>query len=988
MEDLNILILEDVTADAELIESALKKGKFAFDSKRVKTKKEFQQALKTFRPDLILADFDMLEFKSDTDTLEITDLKVPNTPFIVVSGESEELKARKILNGEIADYVLKDKLSKLPQVVRKALDSAKVHQKKVVSENALQESHDRLNEILSVAELVTWEWRIAENVVKFGNGLTGALGYEVEQNGFDFAQIKKIIHLDDKPEMLESLKAHIDGTAPVYSSEYRVRHKNGIWVWVSDKGKVTKTHENGKPTVVSGILKVTTASMEPGYATQLKGKGREKPWILLDTVYKTVPVAFTVLDHDFYIISANKVLSQLTGLPQADNVGKRFKDVVPEIARKSETFLRRVIKSGRPIFNFEIKGRTPVSENKIRHFLISFYPLKSPDYQIIGVAINDITTLKLAEAARFESEMRLHQLEENINAVVWMIEAGTNKLQYISSSCEKFWGLTIANLYDDPFSFLENVHPDEQEYVEEYMIKLLNSDKPGQFEIEFRIITRDKGIRWLSGRGFAIPDKSGGIKSYGGLMQDITKRKLAQMELEDSQNMLLETQKIVRLGSFKWTISENKVIWSDQLFRIFGYQPGQISTSIASYLRLSFSEDRKLLKKTINRSIVKKEGFELEHRIVLPDGLIRIVDLIVKVILGNDGVPVQLIGWVQDITDRKQAEEVAQRFGRILDSSLNELYIFKEDTMSFIQASKSALQNLGYSLEELKQLTPVDIQIGIDRDKMAEWISLLKSGEEEGIVFEGVNRRKDGSDYPIEARLQYLRSETPPVFLAEISDISQRRKAQEARYEGQEMERKRIAMEIHDGIGQMLIAIKQRVLNLDFKQVEKAELEEKIEEIDKILSMTIEEVRRTSNNLAPIVLKKMGIEDAIEMLCNQTAKISNIKILFDHKGPKIRASENILLAIYRILQEAMNNIVKHSGASQAKVQFFQDEKNISLIIADNGKGFDINGNIRKGSNGLSNMRERATLVNGFFYIETAENSGTYIKVDVPFESND
>ena len=174
-------------------------------------------------------------------------------------------------------------------------------------------------------------------------------------------------------------------------------------------------------------------------------------------------------------------------------------------------------------------------------------------------------------------------------------------------------------------------------------------------------------------------------------------------------------------------------------------------------------------------------------------------------------------------------------------------------------------------------------------------------------------------------------------------------------------------------------------MNLDFLEADKGELKEKVDEIDKILSMTIEEARRTSNNLAPIVLKKMGIEDAIEMLCNQTSKIGNIEILFDHKGPKISAGESILLAVYRILQEALNNIVKHSRATQAKVQFFQDKKTISLIIADNGQGFNMHGNIRKGSNGLNNMRERANLVNGDFFIETKENSGTYIKVDIPFE---
>ena len=987
MGELNILILEDITSDVELIELALRKGELAFDSKWVKNKSEFEKALKTFHPDLILADYDLALFNA-ADVFKIANMKVPDTPFIIVASEPKDHKALKLPKHALTDYVLKDKLSRLPLVVKRALGETRSGQWKTFSDKGSQKKRNPYKDVLKQLGMITWEWNIPENVVRFGDGLYELFGYKKHKNKFGIETLKNMIHPDDLPEMLHNLAAHLDGSSAIYSCKYRVKHRNGSWVSVSDRGKIKVADATGKPMIVSGVVTNLFADKQNGYLAPIAKEEREKSWILLDSVYKTVPTAVTFLDHEFKIVSANKVLCLLTGLPLADHYGKRFKDVIPEIARKSETFLRRVVKSGRPIFDFEITGKTPVSDNKARNFLVSFYPLRNPDHQMVGVTINDITPVKTAEAARFESDMRFRQMEESINAVIWIIEAGTNKLQYVSPSYERFWGLTEESLREDPFSFVEKVHPDDQEYVEEFLITLLNSDIPELELIEFRITSSGGKVRWLSCKGFTVPDKNGNVKSYGGLMLDITKRKMVEEELSESQNMLFETQKVVHLGSFEWNISENKVFWSDQLFRIFGYQPKQFSTSISSYLKFSFKEDQELIKKAINNAITKKEGFELEHRIVLQDGAIRIVALTVRVKKGDDGLPVQLIGLVQDITDKKQAEEVAQRFGRILDSALNELYIFREDTMHFIQASKSALQNLGYQLEELKCLRPLDIHVGVDGEKMAEWILALKSGEKEGIVFESTHRRKDDTIYPVEARLQYLRSETPPVFLAEVSDISERRKTQQARYEGQEMERKRIAMEIHDGIGQMLIAIKQRVLNLDFEGIEKGDLGEKIAEIDKILSMTIEEARRTSNNLAPIVLKKMGIEDAIEMLCNQTTKISNIKILFDHKGPKIRAGENILLAVYRILQEALNNIVKHSRASQAKVQFFQDKKNISLIIADNGKGFDINGNLRKGSNGLSNMRERAHLVNGDFYIETKANSGTYIKVDIPFNPND
>ncbi len=979
-DDLNILILEDETADVELIKMALKKGKLAFDSRWVRSKDEFAQALVTYHPDLILADFHLPTFNA-MDAFQMANNKAPNVPFIIVSGDLEDAKALEALNLGTTDYVFKDNLPKLPLVVKRALNEIKEHHDKIYAENQLKVHHERVGDILKAAEIVTWEWDLTTNTIQYNDTWGELFGYKRLNSHFE--KLKGKVHPEDLSRFLSRLFDHLDGKTPSYFSEHRLKHKDGRWVWVFKKGKITEWDNQGKPTRISGILKDISIRKKAEVSIRNANKERDKSLALLDTIYKTVPIGLTILDKDFKILSANKALSMLTGLPIDEHIGKHLRDVIPEIALKSEPFLKRVRKSGRPILNFEITGKTPASQGVERNVLISFYPVMKDDLQIIGIAINDVTPLKKAEDARFESEMRFHQMEENINAVIWIMEAGTNKLQYISPSYERIWGLSTHSLHEDPFSFLEKVHPEDQEYVENSTLKLLNSHNPEQFDTEFRIISPDNKVKWLSDKGFAIRDKKGNIKCYGGLMQDITKRKIAEEELIEIQNILLETQNIVHLGSFEWVIPENKVVWSDELYRIFGHGPRETPTSIASYIKFAHPQDRDLVKKAINNAIINKRDFELEHRILLADDVIRIVSLIVKVKLDTNRIPIQVIGLVQDITDKKQAEEAAQRFGRILDSSLNELYIISEDSNQFIQASRSAIQNLGFTMEELQKMSLLDINVGFNKAQWAEMTRPLTAGDQEGIVYESVHRRKEGTTYPVEARLQYLRSETPPVFLAEVSDISERKRAQQARYEGQEMERKRIAMEIHDGIGQMLIAIKQRVANLEFNELTEDEWDERILEIDNILAMTIEEARRTSNNLAPIVLKKMGIEDAIEMLCVQTEKISRIRVLFDHKGPKIRAEEKILLAVYRILQEALNNIVKHSNATQAKVQFFQDEKNISLIIADDGSGFDLNGDMRKGSNGLSNMKERAGLVDGEFYIESNPKTGTYIKLDVP-----
>lgn len=128
---------------------------------------------------------------------------------------------------------------------------------------------------------------------------------------------------------------------------------------------------------------------------------------------------------------------------------------------------------------------------------------------------------------------------------------------------------------------------------------------------------------------------------------------------------------------------------------------------------------------------------------------------------------------------RQQAEERASRLGRILDSSANEIYMFDSETLHFIQVNEGARRNLGYDMEELRRLTPLDIKPEFDRARFDALLAPLRNGTEDVLVFETSHRRKDGSLYPVEALLQMSRAETPPVFVAINLDISERKHALE-----------------------------------------------------------------------------------------------------------------------------------------------------------------------------------------------------------------
>ena len=144
----------------------------------------------------------------------------------------------------------------------------------------------------------------------------------------------------------------------------------------------------------------------------------------------------------------------------------------------------------------------------------------------------------------------------------------------------------------------------------------------------------------------------------------------------------------------------------------------------------------------------------------------------------NESPPV-LLAIVEDLTERKHAEAVTARLGRMLDRSSNEIYVFDAQTLRFIQVNEGACRNLGYSAEELRQLTAVDIKPDYTRDSFEETIAPLRGGDQDNLTFVTQHRRKDGSLYPVEVQLQLSRSEIPPVFVAMVQDISERKQSEE-----------------------------------------------------------------------------------------------------------------------------------------------------------------------------------------------------------------
>lgn len=200
--------------------------------------------------------------------------------------------------------------------------------------------------------------------------------------------------------------------------------------------------------------------------------------------------------------------------------------------------------------------------------------------------------------------------------------------------------------------------------------------------------------------------------------------------------------------------------------------------------------------------------------------------------------------------------------------------------------------------------------------------------------------------------------------------------------EGQEEERRRLARELHDGIGQMLTGLK-----LHTEQLGSAAFTEKqrkaYDELRRLLHETIESTRTVAYNLMPSVLSDFGVAAALRLLAEQTAKSSGVRVEFagtEH----LRLGDSVETGLYRIAQEALHNAIKHAGASRITLDLEQKAGSVLLTIADDGQGFDARRKRGKSlGSGLRNMRTRAELLDGSLKISSEPGRGTRVLVKLP-----
>ncbi|CAM3429574.1 PAS domain-containing sensor histidine kinase [Brevibacillus invocatus] len=258
--------------------------------------------------------------------------------------------------------------------------------------------------------------------------------------------------------------------------------------------------------------------------------------------------------------------------------------------------------------------------------------------------------------------------------------------------------------------------------------------------------------------------------------------------------------------------------------------------------------------------------------------------------------------------------------------------------------------------------------------------------------FEMRLRTKDGREYPVTASSARLPEESKNKIVMIIRDLSVQQRTEKERnqyklthfaIQAQEEERKRIARELHDGVGQALYSILVG-LNVIGQDNLTDPIKQHVNDLLQMTSKAMEEVKRMALELRPSALDDLGLLPALRSLMKRVEKSFHIQVEMHVQGEKRRYSAAMETALYRIVQEAMTNTAKYGKASQLGIVFENREKEVVVTVVDDGVGFDVEQALNAGKGlGLFGMRERAQLLGGTFDIRSAPDDGTTVIIRIP-----
>jgi len=477
-------------------------------------------------------------------------------------------------------------------------------------------------------------------------------------------------------------------------------------------------------------------------------------------------------------------------------------------------------------------------------------------------------------------------------------------------------------------------------------------------------------------------------------------------DVKDTYRILVEQiPAVVFLAFFDHGIGEAYV--SPQIERTLGFTQAEWLQDPVRWYKQIHPDDKERWSAEAARTFLTGEPLRSVYRVLARDGHIVWFHCEVKMVRHTDGRPWFIHGVGFDITDLKQTEEALGRS----EEMLRGIFEHAPDTMVVVgrdgrieRVNAQVERMFGYTRDELQGQRMEILLPDRFRDKhvahRADYVAdphLRPMGM--GLVLYG--RRKGGTEFPVEIMLSPVEAESNGYVIAVVRDITRRQRDEVALREQtermkvlsrrliavQEAERRRTALELHDEIGQILTGLKLK-LEMSTRQTDEP-IRANLVEAQSLVNDLMARTRRLSLDLRPATLDHLGLLSALLRHVRQYSSQTGMRVDFRHNGLEGRRfAAELETAAFRIVQEALTNVARHSEADEALVRIWADRHTLAVQIEDRGRGFSSEAMLAADSStGLAGMRERALLLGGTFVVDAAPENGARLTAEWSFDDN-
>ena len=593
-----------------------------------------------------------------------------------------------------------------------------------------------------------------------------------------------------------------------------------------------------------------------------------------------------------------------------------------------------------------------------------------------------------------ESEERWRSIATNPFDFVTVVDADT-VFQYVNRAVpwlrpEDLVGR--ASIYDW-------TAPEYHATIRKTVREVFETGKPGYYEAYSPMVPA-----WFGGVVGPIV-RDGKVVALSVQARDITAHKQAELALRDSEERFRQLAESIKDVFFLIEPAAGRVLYTSPAYEeLWGRSLAAAYEDMGEWMRGLHPEDRPVLEESFAAMIATCRGETSEFafgqpvtmRIVRPDGTLRHARVRLFAVRDDWGRVQRVAGVITDVTERVEAEmklaAAEQRFRTLVEELPVIAYIVGiEESMRLHYISPQIESKLGFPVQAWydPEFWPTRVHAD-DRDRVTAAIeALLAGGDQPALRYRLI--AADGTPLWFHDEAVRIRAADGSVLmqgvLLDVTEAEVARAAQQQTRAGashlvevQEGERRRIARELHDEVGQTLTSLN---FMLQSARERPGEHTRALDEARVLVGELLERVRNLSLELRPSMLDDLGLLPTLLWLFERYGKQMHVHVRFEHRGLDGRFGTELETAAFRIVQESLTNVARHAKVQEVDVRAACDRKVLSLQIEDAGVGFDVNSPSTARSSGLAGMRERVALLGGEFFVDSRPGGGTHISVRLP-----